>query len=194
MFIFPFEQLPHYQNWAFREKFFSPDECDRVLAFLNSFPPKDVVMRTDEGLSSAADLRRSCVAMIPWIKDAEWIYQRLAAAVLECNKAIYNFQLSGIVEGIQIDQYPTGGFFDWHQDFGPRESSIRKLSLIAQLSDANQYQGGDLELFSGRGPQKAIRTRGSLMIFPSFVPQRITPITGGTRNSLLAWVSGPAFK
>lgn len=194
MFIFPFEQLPHYQNWAFREKFFSPEECDRVILLLNSFPARETVLRTDEGLATAADLRKSRVAMISWIKEAEWIYQRLAAAVLECNKALYNFQLSGIIEGVQIDQYPAGGFFDWHQDFGPRESSIRKLSLIVQLTDSAQYQGGDLEFFSGRGPQKAIRTRGSLMIFPSYVPSRIAAVTGGTRNSLVGWVSGPPLR
>lgn len=194
MMIFPIEQLPYYQNWAFREKFFSPEECDRALALLNANPLQDVAVRKEDSPASGADVRKSRVALVPWAKDAEWIYQRLAAAVLECNKSLYNFQLAGILENVQIDKYQVGSFFDWHQDFGFRESSIRKLSLVVQLTDGGQYEGGDLELFSGRGPQKAIRTRGALIIFPSFVSHRISPVTAGARHALSAWVSGPPFR
>jgi PKHD-type hydroxylase len=193
MMIFPIEQLPYYQNWAFREKFFSPEECDRALALLNTNPLQDVVLRREDS-PAGPEIRKSRAALVPWVKDAEWIYQRLAAAVLECNKSLFSFQLSGILENAQIDRYQIGSFFDWHQDFGFRETSSRKLSLVVQLTDAGQYEGGDLELFSGRGPQKAMRTRGALIIFPSFVSHRITPVTAGTRHALAGWVSGPPFR
>ncbi len=164
------------------------------MALLNQFPLQDAVVRKDDKLSYANDIRKSRVSYIPWVKEAEWIYQRLAAAVLECNKAMYSFQLSGFLEGLQVGQYQAGSFFDWHQDFGYREHSIRKLSIVAQLTDTSQYEGGDLEFFSGQSPQKAVRSRGTLVIFPSFVLHRVTPTTAGTRHSLVGWVSGPPFR
>ena len=194
MMIIPIDQLPYYQNWAFREKFFAPEECDKVLAVLNAVPLQDVILRKDESAAPGAELRKSRVAVVPWIKEAEWIFQRIAAAVLECNKSLYNFQLTGLLENLQLDQYPTGGFFDWHQDFALRDASIRKLSVVVQLTDGSQYEGGDLEFFAGRGPHKAIRSRGTLLMFPSFVTHRIAPVTAGTRHALVGWISGPPFR
>ena len=194
MYIFPLEQLPYYQNYAFREKFFSTEECDRLLAMLNQYPLQDAPAPRDGNLAFAGDIRKSRVSFIPWVKEAEWIFQRLMAAVLECNKSLYNFQLTGFLEGLQMEQYQTGSFFDWHQDFGYRELSVRKLSVVAQLTEPTQYEGGDVEFFSGRGPQKAVRSRGALLMFPSFVLHRVTPTTSGTRHSLVGWVSGPPFR
>ena len=197
MVIFPIEQLSYYQNFAFREKFFSPEECDRILALLNQYPPQEATVRRDDAVGALGTdeaIRKSRVTFIPMIKEAEWIHQKLAAAAIECNKALYNFQLTGFLEGLQLGQYQAGHFYGWHMDFGYREMSIRKLSIVAQLTDPSQYEGGDLELYSGKTPMKAVRTRGALIFFPSFVLHRITPITSGVRHSLVGWVSGPPFR
>lgn len=194
MFIFPLEQLPYYQNFAYRERFFSPEECDRALALLQQFPLQDAMVRKDDTLKYADNIRKSRVSYLPWAREAEWIYQRLAAAVLECNKSLYNFELTGFLEGLQIAQYQAGSFFDWHQDFGYREMSVRKLSIVAQLTEPTQYEGGDLEFFATGSTQKAVRTRGSLIIFPSFSLHRVMPLTSGARYSLVGWVSGPHYR
>jgi len=191
MFIFPLEQNPYYQNYAFREKFLSPEECERVLILLNQYPLKEFAARKED---SSGDLRKSRASALPWTQESAGICQRLAAAVVEANKSLYNFNLTGIVENLQIDEYGVGQYFDWHQDFGFREQSIHKLNIVVQLSDPNRYQGGDLELQSGSTVRKAPRSRGAITMFPSFVPQRITPVTSGVRHSLVGWVSGPPFR
>jgi PKHD-type hydroxylase len=33
-----------------------------------------------------------------------------------------------------------------------------------------------------------------MFAFPSYVLHRVKPVTKGTRNSLVAWISGPEFK
>lgn len=63
-----------------------------------------------------------------------------------------------------------------------------------QLSDEDDYVGGDLELMFGDEPQKMIRKRGTILCFPSYVLHRVTPVTEGTRYSLVAWITGPQFK
>ena len=49
-------------------------------------------------------------------------------------------------------------------------------------------------LEAGSGPYRAHKARGTLVAFPSYVMHRVTPVTSGTRKSLVAWVAGPKFR
>ena len=39
-----------------------------------------------------------------------------------------------------------------------------------------------------------IRPQGSVIVFPSFVWHRVTPVTKGTRYSLVLWTCGQPFR
>ena len=41
---------------------------------------------------------------------------------------------------------------------------------------------------------KAPREKGTIVVFPSFVQHRVTPITKGVRQSIVGWVSGPPYR
>jgi PKHD-type hydroxylase len=71
---------------------------------------------------------------------------------------------------------------------------VRKLSLVIQLSDEEDYVGGNLELKFGKEPVILSKKRGTMLLFPYYVLHRVTPVTEGTRYSLVSWVTGPAFK
>ena len=66
--------------------------------------------------------------------------------------------------------------------------------MSIQLSDSDDYEGGDLELMFREEPVKLDRTRGTLVAFPSFMLHRVTPVTRGTRWSLVAWITGPRWR
>jgi len=104
----------------------------------------------------------------------------------------YKFQLTGFRERFQLASYTGKGHFDWHSDLGRSETSTRKMSLSVQLSDPATYEGGGLEFF---GQDKLILPRaiGTVIVFPSFLIHRVTPVMRGTRLSLVAWVHGAAF-
>jgi predicted 2-oxoglutarate/Fe(II)-dependent dioxygenase YbiX len=36
--------------------------------------------------------------------------------------------------------------------------------------------------------------RGSVLAFPSFLYHRVTPVTGGVRRALVAWIAGPRLR
>lgn len=78
---------------------------------------------------------------------------------------------------------------------------VRKLSMTVQLTDPDEYKGGDFEI--DRGPHygisryykvSEIAQRGSIIVFPSFVPHQVTPVTEGVRESLVMWSIGPRWK
>jgi PKHD-type hydroxylase len=73
-------------------------------------------------------------------------------------------------------------------------NSPRKLSMVLQLSDPSEYDGGDLEFYVQSEPIKAEKKKGIVYVFPSWVLHRVTPVTRGTRRSLVMWIAGPKFK
>jgi PKHD-type hydroxylase len=93
-----------------------------------------------------------------------------------------------------LTRYSDGDFFNWHLDFGAGEISARKLSMTIQLSDPDEYEGGDLQFMINEKIVTAPREKGTLIIFPSFMIHRVTPIIRGTRQSIVGWVSGPPFR
>jgi PKHD-type hydroxylase len=77
----------------------------------------------------------------------------------------------------------------------------RKLSVTISLSDPSTYKGGNLKFDLGPHADgkryhlcKEIRPRGSIIVFPSHVYHQVTPVTQGTRYSLVAWNLGKPFK
>jgi PKHD-type hydroxylase len=78
---------------------------------------------------------------------------------------------------------------------------IRKLSMTLNLSDETDYEGGNLKF--DLGPHSAnkryhecteIRPKGSVIVFPSHVYHQVTPVTKGTRYSLVMWSWGRPYK
>jgi PKHD-type hydroxylase len=100
--------------------------------------------------------------------------------------------LSGFQEPLQIAEYESGGHYDWHVDIGADITSGRKISASVQLSDGNGYEGGELE-FLNVDSMDFPRSLGSVIIFPSYLPHRVKPVTRGIRRSLVVWVHGNPF-
>ena len=95
------------------------------------------------------------------------------------------------------EDVPVSGFSDNRFYWG----KVRKLSMTLNLTDPDDYSGGDLKFdfgpHMGRGRFKTckeIRPRGSIIIFPSFIHHQVTPVTKGTRYSAVIWSLGRPFR
>lgn len=140
------------------------------------------------------DIRNSFVRFLYPNNFTSWIFQKLSDVIRSANDQYFQFKLTSMEQGLQFTRYQAPGqHYDWHLDRG-RLVGIRKLSLVIQLSDPNHYEGGDLQLMVSGDPTNLSRERGTISIFPSFVLHRVTPVTSGTRYSLVCWVSGPKFE
>ena len=139
-------------------------------------------------------IRRS---QISWLSNNEtnlWIFKKLAHVVSALNSNFYRFDLSGFGEALQLTNYNQSeqGMYGWHQDYNALVS--RKLSVVLQLSDPKDYEGGNLQIMTQEEPQTVRKQRGLLTVFPSYNLHQVTPVTQGTRQSLVAWISGPDFR
>ena len=120
---------------------------------------------------------------------------------VEANDVSWNFDLHSLPEQIQYTEYygTDNGHYGWHADIGPDILSSRKVSITVQLSEANEYEGGDLQLFRGGDYKEesfdtAYRGAGSVFIFPSYLLHRVTPVTKGTRKSFVLWLGGGHYR
>ena len=63
------------------------------------------------------------------------------------NKINFQYDLQGFDnERIQYTHYNVGDFYNWHQDdsIANEIHQPRKLSIVVQLSDPEDYEGGNL--------------------------------------------------
>jgi len=139
-------------------------------------------------------IRRSQVSWLNNTLDTKWVFDKLADVVSKMNAQHFRFDLTGFGEPLQLTNYnqSENGMYGWHQDYGAGVS--RKLSMTVQLTDPSEYEGGNLQVMTSSEPKNVRKQRGLIAIFPSYILHQVTPVTQGSRQSLVAWVSGPAFK
>lgn len=86
------------------------------------------------------------------------------------------------VEPYNIKKYSFGNFYDYHTDHFTSKLD-RRLSLIVQLSDSDNYGAGNLVI----DKKTMTREKGSIIIFPSNYRHKVEAIGHGERWVLIGW-------
>jgi len=129
------------------------------------------------------------------INDKGWPLTRILELAKQANNARFKFDMAGFldVDAPMIMRYEKGGHYDWHVDSG-NDVCHRKLSFTIQLSDSKYYEGGDVEFIGSKVDTNAFRQKGVCIIYPSFLPHRVTKVTKGVRHAIVGWIHGPTFR
>ncbi len=186
------KRRPFNKDWnvcGHFEAAFGPEECDRIIALR-----KEMKVGEATPVPNAGVHRDSRICWVRPSPDSAWLFEKLRQAVVHVNNTVYRAELDGFTEPLQISEYGVGHFYDWHLDIGRNESSIRKISFIVQLSDEADYEGGEFEVFSSVHPVAVPITRGTIVLFPSYILHRVAKVTRGTRMSLVGWIGGPPYR
>ena len=187
----PFES-DHVQRWAYWDNLFTKDECASIIALGN----KQVLATAgvDAEDKTMLDVRDSKIAWVYPSEESQWVFQRVTSMIKSVNNDFFQFDLYGLVEGLQFTRYdaPSGRYVR-HTD-NLTHGFTRKLSVTIQLSADEDYDGGGLLLHYAKDPVKAPTDQGKAIVFPSFMLHEVEPVTKGTRYSLVCWVTGKPFK
>ena len=185
-----------------------PEVCDGIVKDCLSRDLKPAeVLNTD--VSSSRDdpsIRKTSVYFVPIDKDNKaneitWYFLK------EANKKMFNYDLT-YFEPIQFAEYKEAAFYDWHIDSYQQNepNKTRKLSLSLMLTDPDTFEGGEFQFFNGGRPvtehgdetgeqiKNDLKAQGSIVVFDSRDFHRVTPVTNGTRHSVVCWATGAAFK
>lgn len=171
--------------------FWTPERCEAVRGL---FPePAAAAVNVDATRTAdRPDLRKSRVAfMKPEAARSSPVAASatgdLLSVMAHANKKAFQFDITA-QEPMQLAEYHVGEHYDWHLDLGPGPAGLRKLSASIQLTPPAEYDGGELEMWGA--PEKVDRVQGTLVIFPSYLLHRVTPVTRGVRRSLVVWATG----
>lgn len=168
---------------------FSAEECARIIETGGRIPHSAGLVNDPTAKDGVRPVRDAAVRNLPLDADFSWIYERLMHYAGQLNRQSLGFEIEN-VETLQLLSYGPGQHYDWHVDIGTFELALRKLSLVAFLSDPGDYEGGELELFFSDQPTAVERSRGALVLFPSFVLHRVRAIARGRRYTLALWLRG----
>lgn len=202
--------------WGF-ESLFWPEQVMRIREICDA--KEEEVAVTDGYNASNADtlVRKN---KISW-HDNEELYSMIMPIIHGVNRdSEWNYNITAI-EPIQYTiYYGDNNHFAWHIDTLPRDpqldrtegvlaGTVRKISCSIQLSDSDDYEGGDFELLSGVNREyleggkenfnlesielSHLRGKGAAIVFPSFTYHRVKPVTKGIRRSLVCWFRGPKW-
>ena len=83
-------------------------------------------------------------------------------------------------ECLNLIRYNEGDYFEKHRDFGRYGIGATYKTMVIQLSDPSEYEGGDLCVKDI--PQD--RTQGSVSLFLSSTEHEVKKVLRGTRFSL----------
>tara|TARA_Y100000114_G_scaffold47844_1_gene43615 strand:- start:1776 stop:2414 length:639 start_codon:yes stop_codon:yes gene_type:complete len=155
------------------------------------------------------DLKRKRDSNIAWIND-QWVYDEIFPYIRTANvNSGWNFQWDW-AESCQFTKYKLNQYYGWHQDSWDKiytgkknqnlNGKIRKLSVTVNLTEGDEYEGGDL-MFDLSNPDiknniltaKEAKNKGSVIVFPSFNWHQVSPVTKGTRYSLVIWCCGKPY-
>ena len=156
-----------------------------------------------------------------WIPTAHWVGGFMWHYIQRANRENFLYDLRCIDgESMQYTRYEEGQYYGWHNDAGLQtqykpvsvsnrvtgEHTMqdfvnencemgRKLSFAMQLSDPDDYEGGNVQLLDEAGNSYICpRQRGCVVLFDSRTQHRVLKVTKGTRKSIVGWTVGPRWK
>ena len=202
------ENLTQKKNFKFvvhKDDFLTEKRCDELIdMFSKSEQYKATVAGTYKG--NGSDVVNENVRKVQEVRFSEDIVlsdgfnlnKNLTMACEMANTLFFNFDTSNQLSNIRMLRYEDTGKYDWHLDIGNEETSVRKITAIVQLSNESDYEGGNFEFSmtdeTGKDTAVGSRKKGSLILFPSYLGHRVSPLTSGVRYSILTWMLGNAFK
>jgi PKHD-type hydroxylase len=175
-------------NYYYFTSAFTPSEIIKIREMGDKLPKQKGEVGGEE--SSVSDYRVSDISWVPENLETQWLYNKITEYAKTANKEMWNFDIWGYHDQLQYTTYyGDGGHYDWHADLGPGISN-RKLSVVLQLSDPGEYEGGELQMNVGSSILTVPQELGLICFFPSFLLHRVTPLTSGVRKSLVTWLCG----
>jgi predicted 2-oxoglutarate/Fe(II)-dependent dioxygenase YbiX len=176
-------------NWYFLKSVYSVDECKEILDFCEKNKSSYLI----DGHTS----EKKVSTFVVETDKLENKLNKFFVSIHKTNNMYFGYELFKEKPiGVNINVYENeNNEYPYHQDVNkPGTMSDLKLTAILNLS-LKPYKGGDFCMFLGQDYKvEEINEPGNILIFPSFLYHKVTPVTEGQRITLSAWLEGPNFK
>ena len=182
--------------------------CNEIVDYFHTLPSQKA---TTVGYQE--NLRDTTVT---WCDTNDWGGPFMFNYLNHANSHLFQYDIDGCYfNQCHMLTYNPGQWYGWHTDTNemdalayeppghnkylnyPMKEWVRKLAFTLQLSDPDEYEGGDVELAVNDDLEDPItlpKERGQMCIFDTRTKHRVLPVTKGTRHTLVGWAIGPRWK
>ena len=182
--IQPFEECYKVDN-AISEGF-----CKRIIAEyakpeVEKLPPEigNIVGNVDLNIRNVQRLQMPLFAGIG---------ATLTAIGLQVNHQVWQYHITHSNQS-EFLMYDINGKYETHTDtFHAKSNETRKLTVLAFLND--DFEGGKFYIQNSHERMYPQQIPGTVLVFPSFMPHGVEPVTKGIRYSVVTWMVGDYFK
>lgn len=186
------------KNYHVDMGFFTPSDVDNINNYCSQFNLQEAGL-FDDGYVNQRKARLHFIER-PDIAN-QWIYDKFNVLIGYYNDTLFDFDLVGY-DYMQYAEYHVGGHQRFHTDIRYDYNAayimenFRKLTIVMMLSDPSEYDGGEflLNLSNEAGSLVLKPNKGHVLLFPSFFPHQVNPVTRGVRKTLVTWALGPKFR
>tara|TARA_R100001015_G_C4625052_1_gene183428 strand:+ start:161 stop:715 length:555 start_codon:yes stop_codon:yes gene_type:complete len=181
-----------HPNWLVYEEFLDKETCERwIEAGKKQTPQKAKTFDGNEDQHRKTQIR--------WLNN-DGPYQEMHNVfkhiALDANQ--YFQTTLSVLPPLQFTEYSDVGYkYDMHHDvnWNRQDGRHRKLSIVVQLTDPEEYEGGILSFAHTQNPDPTtLIKQGTIICFLSYLEHGVTPITKGSRTSLVGWFEGPYWR
>jgi PKHD-type hydroxylase len=126
------------------------------------------------------------------------LLKKFSQAIIHANNQNFKFNIFPVqnndILNYNVYNSEDSAEYSWHMDGVKDQNFDIKLTALLNLS-AVEYTGGDFSFFyNGPVDIPEFKSTGSILIFPAWVPHRVTPVLSGQRISLAQFISGPLLR
>lgn len=182
-------------NNNFSQFKFTSEECQKIIDITKkTYPISASIGGFDGNKKVVREIRSATIFNVTMEEKNKWIYEKVANAVSLVNNIHFDYDIIGITHELQLIEYNCDshvkGHYDWHIDAGTGQPVHRKISLTVQLSEPSDYENCELIINNHGTEIIGTKERGSIHLFPSYMPHKVSPITKGKRYALVIWIHG----
>ena len=178
-------KLNELDNFYFQSSLFSKEECNDIIKYITNLQDTVYTVRIDDSFIEEGCSLKS--QDLEYNSETNWIFDRVIDLINN------HLEINWIDKPHAIFRnYTSGDFFVKHKDnVDSRVADKRYLTVSIQLSESNDYVGGDVIINESKYLSREI---GSIFLWGTNVPHEVTPIEMGIRNSLIFFVSEKHIK
>ena len=132
---------------------------------------------------------------MPKTNESEEFVRLILRNIKKANE-LFSFDIDRILNIFYMEyDFEDSASLEYHMDIGPYPFNQRKLSFSLLVNDPSEYEGGQLEVWQDHNKFIAMpKDFGTIAVFPSFIPHRVTATTRGVRKAFVGFIGGPPYK
>lgn len=164
---------------------FTPLECDLMVATLNSIGWREPEKGNEDRNRYVQKVKQHKELRPGHNPEVKKLSDTIQAAV-QRSRVFQMVVNPKRIRYFQFNQYEKGGNYNWHSDASRMHDLRTDFTIAVGLTDG--YTGGDHFVRDGNENVKYSIPKGSVLIYPSGVIHKVSPVTEGVRVTAIAWV------